>query len=312
MYGLMCLKLHHNNLTEFPLLLVPKDVEELLIPSPVNEKQKFYNDVIHALHNAIYSLMAQDAFRRYACSQRAVRWQLETAAVKFVNVLGSSSSSKDGHWINVYKFAEAGIPLKSSDIRAAHASKDFLDGHSKKASVLLKEVKERRANLFHHNEVLPWKANELEFYTRIIEDLMPVINKLASIAGEINLKLKGTSFSCDGKSTIKRKKANAAKSEKEKKQRVLKSACDVLHIICKDGGSYAHRIWNGKHKFVLEMDMLDLQSFDKLLPKFHLRGIKFLLEKGLFADHDGSSKKVTDTAKKLETSLATTSSMNTE
>lgn len=58
------------------------------------------------------------------------------------------------------------------------------------------------------------------------------------------------------------------------------------------------------------MDMLNIENFDKLLPKFHLRGINFLLEKGLFADHDGSSKNVTDAAQKLETSLAATSAMN--
>ena len=74
---------------------------------------------------------------------------------------------------------------------------------------------------------------------------------------------------------MKRKRAHAARSEKEKKQRLLKSTCDVLHIICKDGGSYAHRSCNGDRKFVLEMDMLE--NFDKLLPKFHLRGINCLI-----------------------------------
>ncbi len=83
-----------------------------------------------------------------------------------------------------------------------------------------------------------------------------------------------------------------------------------MHIICKDGGSYAHRICNGERHFVLEMDMLNLENFNKLLPKFHLRGLNVLVENGLFAHHDGSSKKATDTAKQLETSLATTSAIN--
>ena len=115
--------------------------------------------------------------------------------MSFLKVLESCSSSKDGNRINFHKFAEAGVTLKSSDISAASASKDFLENHCKKASDFPKEVKERKANLFQHNEVLPWKANELEFYTHIIEDLMPVINKLAALVGEINLKVKSTSFS---------------------------------------------------------------------------------------------------------------------
>ena len=296
--------MHFNNsLIEILLLLVPKDVEELLTPSPENEKQKFYIDVIHTLHKESYSLMVQDAFHRYACSQRAVRWQLETAQMKFAKVLENCSSSKDGHRINVHKFAEAGVTFKSADINAANASKDFLDSHGKKSSIFLKEVKERRASLFEDNEVLPWKANVLEFYTHIIEDFMPVINELPSLAGEINLKLKSTSFLCVEKSTLKRKKVNAAKAEKEKKQRLLKSACDVLQIICKDGGSYAHHTCNGKRQFVLEMDMLNLENFNNLLPKFHLCGMNFLIENSLFVDHDGSdgsSKKATDTANNLK------------
>ena len=99
--------------------------------------------------------------------------------------------------------------------------------------------------------------------------------------------------------------------QRKKKTEATENACDVLHIICKDGGSYTHRICNGERQFVLEMDMLNLENFNKLLPKFHLRGMNLLIENGLFfADHDGSSKKATDTGKQLETSLATTSSMN--
>ena len=136
--------------------------------------------------------------------------------MKFAKVLENCSSSKDGHRINVRKFAEAGVTLKSADINAANAAKDFLDSHGKK-SIFLKEVKERRASLFEDNEVLPWKANVLEFYTHITEDLMPVIDELPSLAGEINLKLKSTSFPCVEKSTLKRKKVNAAKGREREK-----------------------------------------------------------------------------------------------
>ena len=58
------------------------------------------------------------------------------------------------------------------------------------------------------------------------------------------------------------------------------------------------------------MSMFNVENFNKLLPKFHLCVMNFLIENGLFADHDGSSKKATGTAKQLETSLATTSARN--
>ena len=91
-------------------------------------------------------------------------------------------------------------------------------------------------------------------------------------------------------------------SVKEKKLRLLKSECEVLHTICKDGGPYADCICRGDTKFVVEKENLNLENFDQLLPKFRLRGINFfLLEMGLLADHDENSK-VIDEAKNLEVS----------
>ena len=37
------------------------------------------------------------------------------------------------------------------------------------------------AKLFQYNEVLPWKANELEFHTDIQECLKAVIKKISGI-----------------------------------------------------------------------------------------------------------------------------------
>ena len=81
---------------------------------------------------------------------------------------------------------------------------------------------------------------------------MHVIIKLASNSGKIDLKIKSTSCSCYEKFK-EEKKSNAAKQEKMKKQRLLKGACDVLHIICKDGASDAHCRCNGETQFVPEI-----------------------------------------------------------
>ena len=89
---------------------------------------------------------------------------------------------------------------------------------------------------------------------------------------------------------------------KETKQRLLSSACDVLHAVCKDGGSYVDCMCSGDTQFVIEIDNINLENCDQLLPKFHLRGINFLLEMGLLADHGVNSKKVIDGAKNLEVS----------
>ena len=58
------------------------------------------------------------------------------------------------------------------------------------------------------------------------------------------------------------------------------------------------------------MDNLNFENFDQLLPKFHLCGINFLLEMGLFADHVKSSKNVIDGARNLEVSCEKAAAMN--
>ena len=68
----------------------------------------------------------------------------------------------------------------------------------------------------------------------------------------------------------------------------------------------------GGTKFVIKMGNLTFENFYQLLPKFHLLGISFLLEMGLFADHDESSKKAIDGAKDLEVSCKETAAMNTK
>ena len=80
----------------------------------------------------------------------------------------------------------------------------------------------------------------------------------------------------------------------------LKSACDVLQTICKDGGPYADCICRGETQFANEKDTLNFENFDQLLPKFHLCGINFLLEMDLLADCDKNLKKVMNAAKNLE------------
>ena len=45
---------------------------------------------------------------------------------------------------------------------------------------------------------------------------------------------------------------------------------------------------NGNVAFVIEEDLICVTSFQKLAAKKHLRGLKLLVEKCVFADYDGT------------------------
>lgn len=50
-------------------------------------------------------------------------------------------------------------------------------------NLFVTEVKDRGAKLFQPDGVIQWTANEVEFYTNVLEDSKNVIQKLASFAG---------------------------------------------------------------------------------------------------------------------------------
>ena len=56
--------------------------------------------------------------------------------------------------------------------------------------------------LFYNNEMLPWKAYELQFYNFIIKNLMHLNYKLAGLAGYIDMNLPATFFPCTGNMTF--------------------------------------------------------------------------------------------------------------
>ncbi len=63
-------------MSESVLFLVPDSVSSrLLIPHPIIEKHKFYNEVLYELFNESYELMTFYAFVRYVTSQRESRWK---------------------------------------------------------------------------------------------------------------------------------------------------------------------------------------------------------------------------------------------
>ena len=88
---------------------------------------------------------------------------------------------------------------------------------------------------------------------------------------------------------------NFLHNENRGTNRPLESACDVLHIICKDSGSIVSAIEKDNYG----INMHSLQNLDKRLPKFYFCGINFLIENCSIADYDRSSKKANETAKDL-------------
>ena len=66
----------------------------------------------------------------------------------------------------------------------------------------------------------------------------------------------------------------------------------------------------GKFDFQIEEASINSSAMDTLKPKLHLRGLKHLIEKGVFAEWDGSSKMAEGFCKHLQDQLASTTEAN--
>ena len=88
---------------------------------------------------------------------------------------------------------------------------------------------------------------------------------------------------------------------KELKQRCLKSATAYLSITCKVGFSF--KVSKSDFSFSVEKCDLVEDGFNKLLPKLHLKGLKLLLENGVFADFDVRLLQAEQAVERMEQNL---------
>ena len=102
---------------------------------------------------------------------------------------------------------------------------------------------------------------------------------------------------------------NDKKSEKRKEMRLYKSCRSVLDVMTCEK-LFCDEAAQGKFDFQIEAVSINPNAMDALKPKLHFRGFKHLIEKGVFADFDGSSKMAERFSKHLQEQLSATMEAN--
>jgi hypothetical protein len=70
----------------------------LLIPNPIMEKHKFYNELLYDLFNDSYELMTHDAFILYVTGQRQSQWKIKQRMDSMRLYEMKLAESKEGCW----------------------------------------------------------------------------------------------------------------------------------------------------------------------------------------------------------------------
>ena len=89
----------------FFFISVPKDLQELVIPNPVNETNKMYNNILFELYKSSYDLMSPLQFKNCVVSQRLLRKKFNDKLKKVNNEFQDLiNGGKSGNSYNVIKY----------------------------------------------------------------------------------------------------------------------------------------------------------------------------------------------------------------
>lgn len=211
-----------------------------MIPNPIMDKHKYYNEVLYELFDESYDLMTHDAFIKYVIAQRETRWNFKKKLDVAKSYETRLDESGDGHWQNVRRYSTCEAKLTSKDLKPAERSVEFLTEVINDLNKSISECKTLKSNLFDKSHsVKAWKANELLFFDNVTESLSKTEAKLVKIRGDVDqnigyLKrrvLESDAIHQDNARSKKRVKQNRRKSLKRKCQRNIKSCCAVLKKI---------------------------------------------------------------------------------
>ncbi len=279
---------------------MPESVQELIVPNSLIEKHVFYIETIEELFNASFSLMDVNSFKKYVMNQRQMRWQLKSVVQSIGNIIVKYRESQDGIWVNCPKFTNSGEVYchTAKSLVMASGTKDAL---SKEICQIEKEEKvltNRRSSLFSSNNTVScWKANELEFYDACLKKIRETKSFLMKLESQIQSAINKNKpnfpehvvTTQKKKMVRKRKLENDKKSQKRKEMRLFKSCASVLGVLTPHDKSFSDDAARGKFQFQVEVSSMNQNVKDVQKPKLHLRGLKLLIEKGVFADFDGCS-----------------------
>ena len=153
---------------------MPKDVQDLLVPNPEDDKYKFSNNLVNELFRDCCVLMVHTEFMGYLNDQITIRWEWEEERQATSSKLEGMEHSLHGYWKNVRKFSAAEFVLRNATLGASNLTVDFLQEEINKVVLQLDKFRSMKLNLLSPNIVQPHKANEIDTVKGIIEKMSNV------------------------------------------------------------------------------------------------------------------------------------------
>ena len=109
-------------------------LKDLVIPNPLRDFHKIYNELLDKLYDSMYDLVSPDQFKQYVVNQRAHRWKLLSAfdqTEKYHTEL--VQEGKSGYGINFQKYTQTELTgLTAQDVKRIENTIVELNRHMQK------------------------------------------------------------------------------------------------------------------------------------------------------------------------------------
>eukprot|EP00794_Sanderia_malayensis_P001531 gene1531-1694_t len=267
--------------------------ERLLIPNPLTEKHKFFNEILIEIFRESYEMMSVESFTRYVISQRETRWRLKITSDKIKSYEAKLADSPDDHWQNVRNYTSQTV-LTHKDLKIAEQSEAFVGGILKTITDFITECKNMKSNLFMNGKICNWKANELHFLDNLIKECGRIDSKFVKVKGDITRCInylnqrvvKQDAEHHERKRSKRRAKENSRKAIKRKHMRDVRSAINVLGQVIPSlhQKEIIDKVTNADFNFSITTQMLIQKELSLLKTKTSKGGLEFLIGKNVFND----------------------------
>lgn len=208
--------------------------------------------------------------------------------IKKANIL-LSSESRDGRAINIVLFSKETVgKIKSGDLSKAESANKVLENLIADASKAVKEICDFRTSLFDKDmNVKSWKANEMKFLDSCkinLENIIRSAEKIqSSIITNVNVLKRKINPQAEKTAEEKRKKRRVTESKrrsaKERRKRLIVKGGEVIKLITKGKLSLDDLRKDNAEKLI---QLSDLETDTKLVPRYHHKAVLWLIEEKLF------------------------------
>ena len=284
---------------------LPDEIKALLIDDPINEKQRYCNGVVMEIWTECRGKIKSLTLLKYIRDQKEARHKLEVKVASLEALRESSDSSKDGRWQNVRKFTNEQFIITHQFVHKVQSTVEWLE---KKIGTYEKDVNDlvrRKELLGSVGDPKAHHLNEMSFLDRLRSKREECVSFLGGKKNTMVEKLRGvstatTALASSAEKIHKRKRTIESKNRKvsEAGKRVFKQAVAVLVLM----GYTKANLSTVAEGNVLEVTASDVRNVATvhLTHRYHLKGLRYMIEKGFFEEGSDLETMMVKRAKEME------------